>query len=314
MRRLTVVTVTDRTYVELTGVMLLSLAAHGGEAVSAVHVFGTGLTDRDRARLSACHPRPADLHIHDVDQSIRDVLGRLVARTHVSPSAYVRLLIPHLLPQVGERMLYVDCDTLINAPLAPLVEVEMGGHAVAAVRDARTSAHGEWNRRLGLPEDTPYLNSGVLLIDPAAWRAAGLSRHSLDIALNQGDRLRLMDQDALNLALAGRWQELPRTWNYYETSYVSRRSGNVEGFAAANIIHFVGRSKPNHADCRHPATAIWRAHRARSPWARAPLSNAALRNVRVYVVEALRRVGRLARRCRDAVRRRPPDLPLDDPA
>ncbi|MCK0198324.1 glycosyltransferase family 8 protein [Ancylobacter sp. 6x-1] len=305
---LVVVTVTDRTYVELTGIMLLSLARHGGADVAAVHVFGNDLGPADRARLAACHP---GVVLHDLDAGVRDLLGRLVARAHVAPSAYARLLIPNLLPDIGGRLLYVDCDTLINAPLTPLAGLDLKGHAVAAVRDQRRDAHAEWNRRLGLPEATPYLNTGVLLIDAPAWRAAELTRRCLDVALAHGDRLRMMDQDTLNIALAGDWYELERRWNYYESSYTARRSNNVSGFTSAGIIHFVGRSKPNHADCRHPARAIYRAYRAQSPWAQAPLLNPTLRNIRVYAMETLRRSLRVGLRLLDRLRGRPVGLQGD---
>jgi len=299
---LVVVTATDRHYVELVGVMLMSLAEQARGAVAAIHVFGTGLTEADRRRIAACYPDAGRLNIHDIDNQSRALLSRMKVRTHITPAGYARLLIPRLLPQVEGRMLYVDCDVLINGDLAPLAALDMEGLAVAAVEDRRDAAHAEWNRRLGLPEDTPYLNSGVLLIDPVRWRAEGLTEKSCAVAIEKADRIRMMDQDALNAALAGHWLKLPREWNYYESSFAARQCTDPSGFQAARIIHFVGRAKPNHADCRHPMTDLYRAYRARSPWAHAPLHDPIRRNIRVYAAETVRR---LIRRGRALFARRP---------
>lgn len=180
--------------------------------------------------------------------SDRDLPTSTIA-PHISRAMYMRLLLPHLLPADVARVLYVDSDTLCVGPIDALFEVDLGGAVVGAARDPYTrrfsdngALPGITEGRLRLDPRSHYFNSGVLLIDTAAWRDARVTDVALDYIARHADVARYPDQDALNYALYERWHRLPRRWNY---AMPYRLETNMGGnLADARIIHFVGPEKP----------------------------------------------------------------------
>jgi lipopolysaccharide biosynthesis glycosyltransferase len=159
-------------------------------------------------------------------------------------AAYLRLALPAAFAADYDRLLYLDSDIFVQGgDFAALMRSELGGHAVAAVRDNmqwRTPGRvPEQFRRLGMPA-APYFNSGLLLIDVPAFNAADLMQRCLDFARAHEGRMIGHDQNLLNCVLRGDWAELHPAWNWQYTG-ASRLFEALEG---ANIVHFIGATKP----------------------------------------------------------------------
>ncbi len=203
---------------------------------------------------------------------------------------YLRLALARVLPV--ERVIYLDCDTVVLRSLRPLAELDLGGAIVAAVGDHYLSGHqrgtGERLRFQGgtlsvddyvrdvvqLPGGPDaYCNAGVVVVDLAAWRAAGMTEQCLAFTRRVRDR-HFHDQDAINHLIQGRFVRLDPRWNalcfavgFYQ---VPGRGlpfpGGVWGEVLAQwrddpwIVHFAAGSGP----WRHPhtpsgrAAAFWR--------------------------------------------------------
>ncbi|WP_420023083.1 glycosyltransferase family 8 protein [Cereibacter azotoformans] len=157
---------------------------------------------------------------------------------------YLRLVLPEAFSEDYDRILYLDSDIYIQGgDLAALLALPLAARPLAAVRDNK-----QWRTpsrrmvdfdRLGLPQ-RPYFNSGVLLFDVPAFRAANLLQEALRIGRSQGRQLVRHDQSLLNAAVLGNWAELSPSWNWQYT-WSSRLFAAMLG---PNIIHFIGRCKP----------------------------------------------------------------------
>jgi lipopolysaccharide biosynthesis glycosyltransferase len=192
----------------------------------------------DRAAVTFLEPRP---HESGYGRSASPFVA------HISDAMYLRLNLPALLPDDVHRLIYLDCDVLCTSSIAALADCDLAGKTVGAVRDAYT-------RRLadnpgvmpGLTGSTLdpkalYFNSGVLVIDVAAWRSAGVTERCLAYLLAQKETLRFPDQDALNFALYGDWFRLPKEWNYMMTWRLERVvAGRLRD---ARLIHSSGAVK-----------------------------------------------------------------------
>jgi lipopolysaccharide biosynthesis glycosyltransferase len=169
----------------------------------------------------------------------------------VTSGVYARLLLAELLPAGWDRVIYLDCDTIVRHPLTELWNTDLGDSILGAVRDdyvpTISSPYGlpTW-QNLGLDADLPYFNSGVLLINLGAWRHHRIGEHALAYLSEHADDIRLFDQDALNAVVAGRWHELDTVWNvtgYWRKPY--RRTGwHSTILDDARIRHFAGYGKP----------------------------------------------------------------------
>lgn len=159
---------------------------------------------------------------------------------------FVKLFLEEWLPADTDRVLWLDSDLVVCSDPLALWREPFDGAALLAARDLRVpyvaSRFGvaAWSE-LGLPASAEYFNSGVMMIDLAAWRALGVAEAAARYLVTYRDRVVFWDQEALNAALAGRWQRLPGRWNHDPT---------VDGVVATSddaapaIAHFCGRLKP----------------------------------------------------------------------
>ncbi|GLK70962.1 glycosyltransferase family 8 protein [Ancylobacter dichloromethanicus] len=292
-----VATATDTAYVELTGVMLASLADKAAGDFTSVHVFCDAVSEQDKARLAAAYGLANIVFVDLTDDMVRHFAARPVNH-HLSRTAYARILMPLSLAEATGRLFYIDCDTLVNAPLAPLATLPMQGFALAAVDDIARQVperHAKRNRDIGLPEAMRYFNSGVLLIDLDAWRRERVSERTIDF-INDHPTLPMMDQDALNGALQGAWLPLDERWNLHRRLEKGVYTDDPAIWREARIVHFIGQVKPNYTDCNHPARELFLAYRARTPFASVPLKTRFGRKVEKRGRKLRRFFGKLKRR------------------
>ena len=85
---------------------------------------------------------------------------------HVSKAAHFRLFITDHLPEEVKKILYLDCDTIIDGPIGELLDLDLSAHVIAAAPDDNWPKH---SKRLNLPQGVKYFNSGVLLINMNSW-------------------------------------------------------------------------------------------------------------------------------------------------
>ena len=215
--------------------------------------------------IQSIDPARIDLHILTPDWNRLHTLDPISA--HRQLTAYHRLLLPELLPHSTKRILYLDCDILVNKPLMPLWQTKiLPHHVVAAAQDSNAWTVGcEWGggvpnyAEFGMEKDAPYFNSGVLLIDLEKWRNQDISTHVVRINTENQSYVRWLDQYGLNVALHNKWTLLDKSWNSYPENFHSDRK----------IIHFVSR-KPISPDYEGPFRDLffdvldrtqWKGHR-----------------------------------------------------
>ena len=255
----------DNKYAVLAAVMLkslcLSLTSH---ASVKVYLLNNGISDRRLQMLrSSVATESVELEILSVKSHDLRYGGLHKIPDAWRHTAWHRLLLPHLVPQQLGRLLYLDCDTLIQSDLSELFETSMGEHdVVAAVQDQRAyvvscdwgGAISNW-RELGMSEQAKYFNSGVLLMDLEKWRALDITKQVVDCTLENWEHVRWLDQYALNVVLHKSWLELPVCYNCFPEVSVSN----------PKIVHYVGRN-PNAADYRGSFQNEWLAILDKTAW------------------------------------------------
>jgi len=208
------------------------------------HLIHIGLAARHRAVLDAIPAEfSATLNHLDLgsDPSYAAFVARLPIRKPFSPVIYARLLLDSLLPGDVERLVYLDSDVLVRAPIESLLATGLEGRGIGAVLDPHRHMQ-MLGRDLRANADVfdynfPYFNSGVLLIDRALYAAVDMPQRALDME-KAGLLTRLQyDQAALNLAFRDNWQPLDWRWNVIGAEPAHEA---LEPF----IIHYTGPRKP----------------------------------------------------------------------
>ena len=210
------------------------------------HLLHTGLAPDHKADIDRIATEyGARLHYYDLNAI--DVFktlgekGRFHKRlTHV---IYARLLLDEILPPEVARVIYMDCDMYVRAPIEGLYDMDLEGFPIAAARDPY-SFHIIGGRDLRANLDLfnlyePYFNSGLIVIDRAAWTASGLmGKFEKMVADGTMDRL-YYDQDVLNIVFCNNWKRLDALWN------VLNPRGPHETFDP-KLLHYTGPRKPWH--------------------------------------------------------------------
>jgi len=159
-------------------------------------------------------------------------------------AVYHRLALPAVFADEYERLLYLDADVFIHGgQFAALFDVDLRGHAIAAVRDnlqwTKPNRHIADFIKMGIGPEK-YFNSGVLLIDVAAYQSQQILESCITYGRDNNDKLRQHDQELLNCVLQGNWAELSPVWNWQQPV----RSAYFEVMVPVAITHFIGPRKP----------------------------------------------------------------------
>jgi lipopolysaccharide biosynthesis glycosyltransferase len=167
--------------------------------------------------------------------------------TYVSTAAYLRLYIPQLLPAHVERVLYLDCDVMCVGSLDSLLDVDLRGNTIAAVRDPYARRLCDMEGMPGLAKyqeldaQAPYFNSGMMLIDVPNWLSTDVTQRCFDYIRRHAAETRFLEQDALNYVLYGKWLRVNKMWNFARSSRLESAMGsNLE---EARLIHQIGPRK-----------------------------------------------------------------------
>ncbi len=123
--------------------------------------------------------------------------------------SYLKLFLEYVIQDDVERLIYLDCDTLITGDLSELLNIDLCNHPIGMVQDCLM---GKNKYALGIYEDEPYFNSGVILFDINKWREEKCLERIVDHAKN----VRIygtVDQDFYNVVLKGDIEVLDPKYN-----------------------------------------------------------------------------------------------------
>ncbi|MDR1766815.1 MAG: glycosyltransferase family 8 protein [Lachnospiraceae bacterium] len=199
------------------------------------------------------------------------------------PSILGRFFIGSLLPDDVERVLYLDCDTVVCRGLEALWGMDLKGLILGAVEEP--TIYPAVRSSLGLGRTAPYFNSGVLLIDLKRWREEDIERKLLSFFRDAAGGLFAGDQDAINGVLKGRIRPLLPTYNFFSNYYyfpyselvrLSPGYGSVgkKRFLQAKrrpaILHFCGDERPWVAGNKNPYRRLYTRNLKKTPWRGTP--------------------------------------------
>lgn len=226
---------------------------HRSEDITLWFLLTPDVTEETRERIRSQVGNRARLNVLDPDMGFDDLPVSTVDEfAYVSKASYLRLLLPRLLPEHVERLLYLDCDIVCVGSLRELFDLDLRGNVLAAARDAHAGKLSDMGGMPGLAQypdldpDAPYFNAGVLLIDLPSWLDEGITDQCFEYVRRHATEARFTDQDALNHTLHGNWLRLPKIWNHMVAEI---DPCTTDGIEEARLIHSIGPVKLWDDDC-----------------------------------------------------------------
>lgn len=279
-----IVLASDTNYAEFVAVVIVSAIANNSGYIH-FHLLSNGIDDVTIEQLKKHIPAErGELHVYD----IRDIDVRLqtsVPKT-IAISAYARLFLPSILPAEVEKVLYVDCDTVIADDISEFWNTDLQNVYVAGVLD--TLPDNESKEKVGMRADEAYINSGVLLINLDMWRKEHIQQKFIDFLLAHDGKVHHHDQGLINGVCKDRIYIVhPRyncTSNYYSHPYALLRRMNTpfyseqecqDATARPAILHFTEGffNRPWIVNSKHPMAAVFHRYHDMTAWRHTPLRN-----------------------------------------
>lgn len=247
---------TDENFVVPALVCITSIFENNKDYNCQIHVLTGGVSQKSRDKFSKLGEiYDQKINIIQIDDSRFD---GLIYSSHRYPrSMYYRFLLPEMLPDVN-TILYLDCDIMVRKGLNELFDVDISNKALGCVV-SQSCDNILWATSLII--QSPYFNSGVLLMNLDYWRHENLFRVLVKWIEDNSDKCMLPDQNALNKILEGKVVYLDYGYNFQERwtrslegSYVAvnKWAGIVKAGKNPTIVHFCENEKPWFEECVNP--------------------------------------------------------------
>lgn len=242
----------DSNYAEQLTVMLTSLITSNSNEKFDVYLAHSSLTENDFNFIK----RSVDNDMCSITNVVipDDMFEGAPVTDRYPKEMYYRIFAAKYLPQNMDKILYLDPDIVVINEISNLYSVDLRGNYFAAASHVNKNLKKINGIRLDMPEDSTYINSGVMLMNLKELRENQDVREVYDYIENKKLFLLLPDQDVLNGVYADKTMHLDaliynlsdRYLNFYNAN--PKNIGNKKDmrWVAHNtsIIHYCGRNKP----------------------------------------------------------------------
>lgn len=265
----------DDNYIPCCGIMLTSLFENNKDSSIDVFILSTCDNGDFSKFTSLAKKYGQNIHVINIEDSLVENFP-IKESDHISRTAYCRLFATEYLPKGIEKVLYLDCDIIVNKSLANLYETDISTYSAGVVIDCDFYRETR-NQELGIVAPNIYFNSGVLLLNLRYWRDNNVLNKFILFYNTYTHSLNTHDQDILNAVLQNEVMYLPITNNFQTLFFFNGIRRNYD--EALNeiitntslddiaIIHYCTPVKP--WNCWHfcyPFHSVWVHYQNISLW------------------------------------------------
>lgn len=195
--------------------------------------------------------------------SANEIDTSFIRRTDFAVSGYYRLLITSVIPE--DKILYLDCDTLVKQELTGLYDIDMEDYIVAGVKDTVEDFMAE----SVTVNNSQYINSGVMLMNLKKMRELNFTKLVIECFEKFYGYVPHHDQGVINYIGNGNTlfvspkynfmsqyflyseKQLKSIFNFYDL-YTQEEIDEARNHVV--VIHFLNKffGRPWEIDCEHP--------------------------------------------------------------
>lgn len=237
----------DENYIPCLNVMLSSLIHSNPGQYFSVYLLHSSVQETalsETRRILGCH---GDLTAIQVDDRMLDDAP---TTSRYPKEIYYRIFAARYLPETVDRILYLDPDIIVNGSVADVYETPMEGYYFAAATHVRSFIRKFNELRLDMDEESPYINSGVMLMNLSLLRKEQNYADVFTFIGKYKKQLMLPDQDIISSLYGTRIHTLDAfRYNMTERLFMQHapfdKDLNLKWVRDHSvIIHYCGRNKP----------------------------------------------------------------------
>lgn len=278
-----IVYASDNSFAPIMGTSIYSLLVNNTDAKRInVNILDSGIDKTNKSNINCIFKEfdNAVLNWISVD-SISNKIGIKVQNDRGSFSQYSRLFIDDVLSKNVNKVLYLDCDTVITSSIKELWNIDLQNKVVGAVKDAFSKYY---RKVINLTKNDIMFNSGVMLINLKRWRELKIKNKILKYIIYNNGKVQQGDQGALNAILSSNVVPLDPKYNFVsilcELSFkelkLYRRPVNFYAKSTIDkaklcpvIIHYTSSFysiRPWFSNSNHSLKEYWKFYFDKTPW------------------------------------------------
>ena len=210
-------------YAEICGISIVSLLENNkSENKIDIYVIDNNISKLNKIKLeSTANKYSRSIYFIDkIDLNALTKTNVYTGRWNIG--TFFRLYLSSLLPETVERVMYIDCDTIVRHSLNIVYNIDMGECLVAGVDDCRSDLYRD---DIGCKHGSVYINNGFMVIDLKKWREEKIEEKFTKFISDRKGDCTYMDQAPLNgiLGSGNRIYELEAKYNaqriFFDFSY-----------------------------------------------------------------------------------------------
>ena len=230
----------DDNYISILHVALQSLLSQASpEFFYNIHILRDNLSEANQKSLDVFNGDNVKIIINNVEEAASGRAKKMHAKYYHSKAIYYRIFIPEMFPEY-KKVLYLDCDLVLNADISELFNYNIQGNYLGAIPCQVIGTVPIFTnyaeKFLGINAHE-YFNSGVLVMNCEVLREVKFEEKFFELL----DRFKLEicpDQDYLNLLCYGKTKIFPITWNKMPLI------GSHEKLEELKLVHYNLSQKP----------------------------------------------------------------------
>ena len=202
----------DNNFVRQAGVLIKSIiCSNTKNQITFYCISDTILEENKNLLTNVCESSNAKVEFMSLDVS---KIANFPVRKgdHISLATYYRLLLPLILPEELDRVLYLDCDMICVDDLLNFYNTDLEEKSCAITADMFYDDY-RITERLLYPVEEHYFNAGMLLVNLKYWREHDTSKKLMTFITENKELCLAHDQDAINAVLHGTIKLAPARYN-----------------------------------------------------------------------------------------------------
>ncbi len=252
----------DNKYVPYVGTAIYSAICNNTHNLDIL-IFEDSYTEESKKKLLKLCEGKDNISIRFLDVNMFINKLKVESTSRHSLSCYAKLFCTDNTFSEYDRIIVMDSDLLVLGDLYDLMNINLDGKLMGAVRDqysgimVKNNYHAskyfryismeEYYRQMNI-DLNDYYNTGVLVFDIHECQKENMQEQLIDYN-NTVTRTLYPAQDDFNYLFHDKIKELPLKWNYQNPySLISHLEDFSEGYVEkgemAVVMHYLGKSKP----------------------------------------------------------------------
>ncbi|MGL5820474.1 MAG: glycosyltransferase family 8 protein [Sarcina sp.] len=266
---------TDDKYSKFAGVSMISLFESNMNCNEInIHLVNNCISSVNLKNIEIiCKKYKRRLKVYNID----DFFEKNLITDKFPKSGYARLFLSKI---KVDKIIYLDCDTIILNSLEELWKTDLGDFIIGGVQDNVAAYFIEYT---SMNKTSLYINSGVFLANVKKFRELDLEKKFIEFISVYNGKVPHHDQGVLNGVLENKIKRLHPKYNsmsqFWELNATKvKKLYNLKEYyteeelheAKENpvIVHFISKffGRPWEVECSHPLKQFYLDYLEKSPW------------------------------------------------